>query len=119
MRRRPQTFPKIAALLLCMVTGLAFSACGSRRQTVGSAESGGKMQVSVSFNAMQELTEAVGKDKVEISTINPGVEGCVADFEPKAKDLAGLKTIESTEESKSYFDRMKLNLQEISDSLLQ
>ncbi len=50
-----------------------------------------KIKVSVTFNAMKEFTEAVGKDKVDISTIIPdGTEP--HEFEPKAQDLVGLST---------------------------
>lgn len=50
-----------------------------------------KLKVSVTFDAMKEFTEAVGGDKVEISTIIPdGTEP--HDFEPKAQDLVGLST---------------------------
>jgi len=46
----------------------------------------GKIAVAASFNAMQELTRTVGKDKVYIHTIiPPGIEA--HDFEPKAGDL--------------------------------
>ena len=46
----------------------------------------GKIAVAASFDAMQELTKIVGKDKVYIHTIiPPGVEA--HDFEPKAGDL--------------------------------
>ncbi|WMJ90790.1 metal ABC transporter substrate-binding protein [Anaerocolumna sp. MB42-C2] len=50
-----------------------------------------KIKVSVTFNAMKEFVSAVGKDKVEVSTIIPdGTEP--HDFEPKAQDLALLST---------------------------
>jgi hypothetical protein len=46
----------------------------------------GKIAVAATFDAMKELTEIVGKDKVYIHTIiPPGVEA--HDFEPKAGDL--------------------------------
>ena len=46
----------------------------------------GKIPVAATFDAMKELTEIVGKDKVYIHTIiPPGVEA--HDFEPKAGDL--------------------------------
>lgn len=48
-----------------------------------------KINVSVTFDAMAEFTKAVGKEKVNVSTIIPdGTEP--HDFEPKAKDLVGL-----------------------------
>ncbi len=93
-------------MLLCSITVLSFSACGSNSQeesanvqeesevSATSPESSSvpeeaKLKVSVSFDAMKELTAAVGKDKVEISTIIP--DGTEAhDFEPKAQDLVNL-----------------------------
>lgn len=48
-----------------------------------------KIQVAVTFNALREFTEAVGKDKIQVSTIVPnGTEP--HDFEPKARDLESL-----------------------------
>lgn len=75
------------AFLLCLAAVLSFSACS--KQT--SATEASKLKVSVTFNAMKEFTEAVGGDKVEISTIIPdGTEP--HDFEPTAQDLVGLST---------------------------
>ncbi len=49
----------------------------------------GKKNVAVTFDAIYEITKAIGKDKVNISVIIPaGMEP--HDFEPKAKDLAFL-----------------------------
>lgn len=80
-------FKKATALLLCLFTVLFFSACAAVKQT--STETGSKIKVSVTFNAMKEFTKAVGKDKVEISTIIPdGTEP--HDFEPKPKDFVEL-----------------------------
>ena len=74
---------------LCLIAVLSFSACNSSAERTG--KSGEKIQVSVSFNAIKEFVEAVGGDKVEISTIIPnGTEP--HDFEPKAQDLVGLGT---------------------------
>ncbi len=99
---------RCTAILLCAaaVLSVGLSACGSGApgsseagsslpsSGAASAESkasGGKLKVSVSFNAMKEFTEAVGKEKVEVSTIIPaGTEP--HDFEPKAQDLVGLST---------------------------
>lgn len=97
------------ALLLgaATVIGMGLSACGgtdpagsqasvtapSSEETSSevSEAAADKLKVSVTFNAMKEFTEAVGRDKVEISTIIPdGTEP--HDFEPKAQDLAGLST---------------------------
>lgn len=74
---------KLIVSMLCISILFSFASCGSKNTAEG------KVQVSVSFNALKELTEAVGGDKVEISTIIPdGTEP--HDFEPKAQDLVGL-----------------------------
>lgn len=76
-----------AVLLLCLIAIVGFSACGNRN--AADTTKGDKIKVSVSFNAMKEFVAAVGKDRVEISTIIPnGTE--VHDFEPKAQDFVGL-----------------------------
>jgi zinc transport system substrate-binding protein len=47
------------------------------------------VRVFVTFNALKEYTEAVGQERVEVTTIVPdGTEP--HDFEPKARDLAAL-----------------------------
>ena len=91
---------RCAALLLgaATVIGMGLSACGSGNPAGSGAPSSaetsaaaGKLKVSVTFDAMKEFTEAVGGDRVEISTIIPdGTEP--HDFEPKAQDLVGLST---------------------------
>lgn len=88
-------------MLLSLITLVSLSACGSKNSpasvadesntTADSAEAASKIKVSVTFDAMKEFVEAVGKDKVEISTIIPdGTEP--HDFEPKAQDLVNLST---------------------------
>ncbi|MFB0919715.1 MAG: metal ABC transporter substrate-binding protein [Oscillospiraceae bacterium] len=78
-------FKKISAIALFLAMVLSLSACGSK----AGGETGGKIKVSVTFNALCELAEAVGGDKVQVSTIIPaGTEP--HDFEPKAQDLVGL-----------------------------
>ncbi|MBP2632271.1 MAG: transporter substrate-binding protein [Firmicutes bacterium] len=73
--------------LLCMV--LSLSACGSSVNTEQKSQD--KLKVVVSFNAMKEFAEAIGKDKVDVQTIIPdGTEP--HDFEPKANDLEKLTT---------------------------
>ncbi|WP_313563387.1 metal ABC transporter substrate-binding protein [Ruminiclostridium cellobioparum] len=80
-----------AAMLLCLITVVSFSACGSSNDNKADNNGESKIKVSVTFDAMKEFVSAVGKDKVEISTIIPaGTEP--HDFEPKAQDLAGLST---------------------------
>ncbi|MEA4893932.1 MAG: metal ABC transporter substrate-binding protein [Oscillospiraceae bacterium] len=77
---------KAAVVTLCLLMLLSFAACGSR-QTAG--EASGKIKVTVTFNALREFAEAVGGDKVQVSTIIPdGTEP--HDFEPKAQDMVGL-----------------------------
>lgn len=80
-----------AVMLLCLITVVSFSACGSNNDNKADNNGENKIKVSVTFDAMKEFVAAVGKDKVEISTIIPaGTEP--HDFEPKAQDLAGLST---------------------------
>lgn len=98
-----------AIILLCLIVSVSFLACGSNRKqenkpgesavptdSTDQAKDGEQkstaeelLKVSVTFDAMKEFVAAVGKDKVEISTIIPaGMEP--HDFEPKARDLARL-----------------------------
>jgi zinc transport system substrate-binding protein len=52
----------------------------------GQKDKSGKLSVVTSFDAMTELTKAVGGDKVTITTLTPaGVEP--HEFEPKAQDM--------------------------------
>ena len=80
----------LGVLLVC--TLVALSACGSSTDTSSAAPAAQpKLKVAVSFNAMREFAQAIGKDKVEIQTIIPdGTEP--HDFEPKANDLENLNT---------------------------
>lgn len=87
-------FKKLTTLfiLICMI--VMFSSCNNKIEndnnkvkSTGSVQE--KIKVVVSFNAMKELTEAVGKDKVEVKTIIPvGTEP--HDFEPRAKDIESI-----------------------------
>lgn len=91
---------KIVAATLALFLLAGLTACGSSGGSSASAASlssvpssaannGEKLNVSVSFNAIKEFAEAIGKDKVTISTIIPdGMEP--HDFEPKAQDLVAL-----------------------------
>ncbi|CAB1249669.1 Uncharacterized periplasmic metal-binding protein TP_0034 [Ruminococcaceae bacterium BL-4] len=93
---------KIVALLLSLLIVPAFSACGSTSSSAAGSSTSSiadqanttenqKVKVSVTFDAMKEFTEAVGKDRVEVSTIIPdGTEP--HDFEPKAQDLTELSS---------------------------
>ena len=77
-----------AALIGVMgITGCG-GAPGASSKAASSAGSD-KIPVVVSFNAMKEFTEAVGKDKVTVTTMIPdGTEP--HDFEPTAADLKKL-----------------------------
>ncbi|HWQ79377.1 MAG TPA: metal ABC transporter substrate-binding protein, partial [Anaerovoracaceae bacterium] len=79
-------------LLLCLVVAVSIPACtGGGQADSGQGDTVGenKIKVSVTFNAMKEFAEAIGKDKVTVSNIMPdGMEP--HDFEPKAQDLADL-----------------------------
>lgn len=78
---------KWAALLLCLATVAAFTACRHTGQNADAKPN--TLRVTVTFDAMKEFAEAVGGDKVSVTTIIPdGTEP--HDFEPKAKDLASL-----------------------------
>lgn len=80
---------KWLVLFLCLAIGFSLTACGN--QSNGESTKEDQIQVSVTFNALEELTKAVGGDKVKISTIIPdGTEP--HDFEPKAQDLKALNT---------------------------
>ena len=84
---------KWLALLLSLVAILSFTACGGKDagENQTNSEEASKVKVSVTFNAMKEFAEAVGGDKVEVSTIIPdGTEP--HDYEPTAQDLVGLRT---------------------------
>lgn len=101
-------FKRYTALLLsaAAVLSVGLSACASNNPASAGASGAapasstaaeenkgtdGKIKVSVTFNAMKEFTEAVGKDKVDVATIIPdGTEP--HDFEPKAQDLVALST---------------------------
>ena len=92
---------KIIATMLALSLLASLTACGGSASSTAvasataapssAAGSSEKLKVSVSFNAIKEFAEAVGKDKVEISTIIPdGMEP--HDFEPKAQDLVALSS---------------------------
>jgi len=78
--------------IVCLAAVLSFSACGGQTGEEGpDAPESGKVRVSVTFNAIKEFVEAVGQDKVEVTTIIP--DGREAHgFEPKARDLSSLRT---------------------------
>lgn len=74
--------------LLCTAVFL-FTACGNTVSQNTSSGKDEKVNVVVSFNAMREFAQAVGKDKVNIVTMIPdGTEP--HDFEPKPSDIKSL-----------------------------
>ncbi|MCC9296094.1 metal ABC transporter substrate-binding protein [Clostridium sp. WLY-B-L2] len=79
----------IAAILSSIM--FVFSGCSSSSGTNTDNKSQSKPKVVVSFNAMREFASAIGKDKIDITTIIPnGTEP--HDFEPTAKDLKTLSS---------------------------
>jgi zinc transport system substrate-binding protein len=81
-------YKKMLALALCLAAVMSLTACAAEQSSKSDSS---KLQVSVSFNAIKEFAQAVGGDKVEISTIIPdGMEP--HDFEPKAQDLVKLSS---------------------------
>lgn len=83
-------FKKISSFILMTFVIITVTACSSK-QTSGNKEvsKNGKIQVVVSFNPLKEFAKAVGKDKIEVSTIVPnGTEP--HDFEPKPRDIQNI-----------------------------
>jgi zinc transport system substrate-binding protein len=105
------------AIVFCLILVVSFTACNNDNQTGNSSDTPEtskentsqtdsvqdeteepvdnqeeeKVNVTVTFDAMQEFVEAVGKDRVEITTIiPPGAES--HGFEPKAQDLEVMST---------------------------
>lgn len=93
---------KWLVLLLCLIVVMGFTSCKSDNNneelnnTIDTSENLSenipeevKLKVSVSFDAMKEFVQAIGKDKVEISRIIPaGADS--HDFEPKAQDIISM-----------------------------
>ncbi|MEY8001405.1 metal ABC transporter substrate-binding protein [Clostridium sp. Mt-5] len=77
----------LAAILSCIM--FIFSGCNGTGGTTANNKTQSKPKVVVSFNAMREFASAIGKDKIDITTIIPnGTEP--HDFEPTVKDLKTL-----------------------------
>ena len=83
----------ITALLGAASMVMMLAGCGQDGANADKAQSGEKLQVAVSFDAVGEFVKAVGKDKVTVKTIIPaGTEP--HEFEPTTKslkDMAGAK----------------------------
>lgn len=72
--------------LILVATIFSFTACG----TTTNSNNSNKLKVVVSFNAMKELTYAIGKNKIQIVNMTPnGTEP--HDFEPKTRDILALQ----------------------------
>ena len=75
----------ISLILLTGIIGTLVG-CSNSATVAKEKDAKSKIQVVVSFNPLKEFAEAVGKDKVEVTTVVPqGVEP--HDFEPKIKDM--------------------------------
>ena len=82
-----------AILSICIIgtlVGCTKSTSDTKDATTSSQESSNsKLKVVVTFNPLKEFAEAIGKDKIEVTTIVPeGVEP--HDFEPKIKDMENI-----------------------------
>ena len=78
----------VAALALGASIALAFSGCGS--QTPAKQDTTEKIKVVASFDAMKEITQAIGGNKVDVTTIIPeGIEP--HDYELKTSDVQKLQ----------------------------
>lgn len=81
----------IALVVILSCITFIFSGCNNTNQKTSSNTNESKVKVVVSFNAMREFASAIGKDKIDITTIIPnGTEP--HDFEPTAKDIKTLGT---------------------------
>ncbi len=81
---------KISKICLCVLFA-AFAVTSCTRTEKGPAERARKLKVTVTFNALKEMAQAVGGEYAEISTIIPdGMEP--HEFEPKAQDMEALST---------------------------
>ncbi|MGH4052177.1 MAG: metal ABC transporter solute-binding protein, Zn/Mn family [Clostridium sp.] len=78
----------ISIILLTCVIGTLVG-CSNSTTDAKQKDENEKLQVIVSFNPLKEFAQAVGKDKIEVTTVVPGgVEP--HDFEPKIKDMGNI-----------------------------
>ena len=81
-------FKKVISYTMIIIITLSLIGCSGKKEEIETQN--GKLNVVVSFYAMEEFVKEIGKDKVNVYTIIPeGVEP--HDFEPKAKDLRKLE----------------------------
>lgn len=82
-------FKKMTTLAVFVCVMLSLTACSSKKVESTDTSSSGKVKVVVTFNAIREFAQAIGKDKINIVTLIPdGTEP--HEYEPKAKDLENL-----------------------------
>lgn len=75
------------SLCIALCATLALTSCAK----TGTASADGKLKVTVTFNALKEMAQAVGGEYADIATIIPdGMEP--HEFEPKAQDMAELSS---------------------------
>lgn len=84
---------KIIAGIAALMVGIMFTGCGIGNSNGDSTSAGktedGKLKVTVSMYPLKEYTEAIAKDKVEVTCMVPdNVEP--HDYDPKSKDLVAL-----------------------------
>ncbi|NME82707.1 zinc ABC transporter substrate-binding protein [Clostridium sp. SM-530-WT-3G] len=84
---------KIIAGITALMVGIMFTGCGIGNSNSDSPSAGkteeGKLKVTVSMYPLKEYTEAIAKDKVEVTCMVPeNVEP--HDYDPKSKDLVDL-----------------------------
>jgi zinc transport system substrate-binding protein len=79
---------KILSFILILSNIIFFTACSAQNKESFSSKNE-KVKVVVSFNPLKEYLKAIGKDKVEITSIIP--EGAEPhDFEPKIRDMESI-----------------------------
>ena len=82
---------KFCLLLLCVMLTIVFSGCQHDGSKQGTATTTQKVKVIATVYPVYEFAKQVGGDKVDIELlVPPGAEP--HDWEPKAKDLAKIKS---------------------------
>lgn len=91
MFNRKKIIKAIASAVAISCAIVIFGGCNNETSKLNTKKSDSKIKVVVSFNAMREFANAIGKNKIDIETIIPdGTEP--HDFEPTVKDLKTLST---------------------------
>ncbi|MFL0248246.1 metal ABC transporter substrate-binding protein [Candidatus Clostridium stratigraminis] len=85
---------RLITAILILAVSVVFAGCSNKVaadsvNNENSQNSNGKVNVVVSFNALKEFAQAVGKDKIDVKVIVP--EGTEPhDFEPKPRDMENI-----------------------------